>query len=151
MVVPPSVWECFLARDDDQIGMQELLAIPLAFETFSSEVRNTLSIIFIDNNGVLGGLIRGSCMAADLNQAIGNVWLDIARLQIGLHAVRVESKANIADGPTREFLALLGELGASFVPPKLPDWTMKLWNFPLSSLLHEFAHENNTQKQNKNK
>ena len=132
MIVPQSVWDCFLARNDDQIGMQELLAIPLAFETFASEVKDTLSTLFVDNNGVLGGLIRGSCMAADLNQAIGSLWLDIARLQIGLHAVRVESKANIADGPTREFLGLLGELGASFVPPKLPAWTMKLWNFPSS-------------------
>ena len=132
MIVPESVWECFLARNDDQIGMQELLAIPLAFETFSSLVEGTLSTIFIDNNGVLGGLIRGSCMAADLNQAIGNLWLDIARLQVGLHAVRVESKANIADGPTREFLSLLGELGASFVPPKLPRWCVELWDFPTS-------------------
>ena len=132
MIVPENVWNCFLARDDDQIGMQELLAIPLAFETFSSLVQGTLCTIFVDNNGVLGGLIRGSCMAADLNQAIGSVWLDIARLQIGLHAVRVESKANIADGPTREFLSLLGELGASFVPPKLPNWCQQLWNFPLS-------------------
>ena len=114
------------------MGVQELLAIPLAFETFSSLVEGTLSTIFVDNNGVLGGLIKGSCMAADLNQSIGNLWLDIARLQIGLHTVRVESKANIADGPTREFLGLLGELGASFVPPKLPDWCKKLWNFPAS-------------------
>ena len=132
MIVPESVWDCFLTRKDDQIGMQELLAIPLAFETFSSVVEGTLCTIFVDNNGVLGGLIKGSCMAADLNQSIGNLWLDIARLQIGLHAVRVESKANIADGPTREFLDLLGELGASFVPPKLPDWCKKLWNFPAS-------------------
>ena len=29
---------------------------------------------------------------------------------------------NIADGPTREFLSLLGELGASFVTPKLLNW-----------------------------
>ena len=79
---------------------------------------------------MLGGLIRGSCAAADLNQAIGQVWLDIADMQVGLHAVRVESKANIADGPTREFLSLLGELGAEFVPPQLPTWCAKLWNFP---------------------
>ena len=132
MIVPECVWDCFLARRDDQIGMQELLAIPLAFETFVSLVQGALCTIFVDNDGVLGGLIRGSCVATDLNQAIGNLWLDIARLQIGLHAVRVESKANIADGPTREFLSLLGELGASFVPPKLPSWCKQLWNFPLS-------------------
>ena len=132
MIVPANVWDCFLERSDDQIGMQELLAIPLAFETFESLVKGTLCTIFVDNNGVLGNLIKGSSIAADLNQAIGSLWLDIARLQIGLHAVRVESKANIADGPTRGFLSLLGELGASFVPPKLPSWCRQLWNFPLS-------------------
>ena len=133
MIVPEDVWECFLTRNDDQIGMQELLAIPLALETFSNEIEGSLCSLYIDNNGVLGGLIRGSSVAADLNQAIGHLWLDIARLQIGLFAVRVESAANIADGPTREFLSLLGELGASFVPPRLPKWCENVWRFPHDS------------------
>jgi len=130
MLVPPCVWDCFLVRQDNQIGMQELLAVPLALETFKFWLKGTLATIYIDNNGVLGGLIRGSCAAIDLNQAIGQLWLDIAELQVGLHAVRVESKANIADGPTREFLELLSELGATFVEPQLPAWCSDIWTFP---------------------
>ena len=74
--------------------------------------------------------MRGSSVAADLNQAIGFLWLDVAKANIGLHCERVESHANIADGPTREFLRLVEELGAQFVVPKLPVWCHKLWEFP---------------------
>ena len=39
MLVPQSVWDCFLVRHDNQIGMQELLAVPLALETFKLHVQ----------------------------------------------------------------------------------------------------------------
>ena len=93
---------------------------------------NILLTCYVDNNGVLGGLLRGSCAAADLNQAIGRIWLDIAKLQVGLYVVRVESRANIADGPTREYLDLLYELDAVFVEPKLPEWCKEMWAFPVA-------------------
>ena len=35
LTVPDAVWSQFLPRDDAQIGMQELLAIPLAYATFA--------------------------------------------------------------------------------------------------------------------
>ena len=132
MTVPENVWNTLLIRADDQIGMQELLAVPLGLETFSSVVAGTLLTVYIDNDGVLGGILRGSSVAADLNQAIGFLWLDIAKAGIGVHCERVESHANIADGPSREFLSLVEELGAVFVEPKLPTWCHRLWEFPVS-------------------
>ena len=130
MTVPKNVWDTLLIRADDQIGMQELLAVPLGLETFHDMVVGSLLTVYIDNDGVLGGILRGSSVAADLNQAIGFLWLDVAKAGVGLHCERVESHANIADGPTREFLRLVEELGAVFVEPRLPDWCHKLWEFP---------------------
>ena len=49
---------------------------------------------------------------------------------------RVESKANIADGPTRPDdvgCSLLRELGAAELPAYLPGWLANLW--------HPFAND----------
>ena len=110
--------------------MQELLAIPLALATFQAELADAVATFYVDNEGVLGGLIKGSCTAMDMNQAIGYVWLNVAELNLGLFGLRVESKANIADGPTREYLDFLDELGAQYRVPALPNWCYDLWEFP---------------------
>ena len=65
-----------------------------------------------------------------MNMCIGKLWLDIAASSLGLHVVRVESKANLADGPTRESLGQLEALNAHFVEPKLPKWVYDIWGWP---------------------
>ena len=84
----------------------------------------------MDNQGVVRSLVRGSSSAGDLNMAVGQVWLAIAAMGIGLFACRVESKANVADGPTRDDLALLESMNAQFRLPVLPSWVLDLWAFP---------------------
>ena len=125
-----TVWEQLLPRNDDQIGMQELLAIPLAFESFRDLMDDALWLLAVDNQGVLHALVSGRSAAADVNSAVGRIWLDMAKHRVALHVVRVESAANIADGPTRESTELLEELGAIWVPPRLPQWVTSLWDSP---------------------
>ena len=43
IVLPQSVWDSFLVRGDNQIGMQELLAIPLALSTFRNELSDAVA------------------------------------------------------------------------------------------------------------
>ena len=52
----------------------------------------------------------------------------LADCDTDLHAARVESASNIADGPTRDYFELLHVLGARFVEPRLPDWLHDVWN-----------------------
>ena len=59
---------------------------------------------------------------------IGKVWLRLADADCDLCVGRVESKANIADGPTRDYLFDLEALGAVFVSPSLPEWILDVWN-----------------------
>jgi len=59
---------------------------------------------------------------------IGKVWLHLADADCDLCVGRVESKANIADGPTRDYLFDLEALGAVFVSPSLPEWIQDVWN-----------------------
>ena len=128
MTVPDHVWEQFLPRKDDQIGMQELLAVPLLFSTFSHLVQRSLLLLAVDNQSVLHSLIQGRAGAADLNFAVGKHWLDIARLHVSMHVLRVESKANIADGASRGDYTLMEHLGATYVPPSLPQWCSAIWS-----------------------
>jgi len=63
-------------------------------------------------------------------------WLFIAKHQMHSVFYRVESKANIADGPTRPDelgCSLLSQLGAMEFPAYLPGWLLNLW--------HPFAND----------
>ena len=117
-------------RADDQIGMQELLAVPLALTSFVEVLKDSLVTAYIDNVGVLCALLRGGWSVADINQSVGHCWLDIARNRMGFHAARVESKANIADEPTRDDFTFVRSVRAVWVEPVLLAWCFSLWQFP---------------------
>lgn len=128
MVVPFCIWEQLLDRHDDQIGFQEFLAFALGYEAFG--IHDTLLISYIDNDGVLKAIIKGSARPPEVNLAIGKVWLDMATKHNALFAARVESKANVADGPSRDDLALINGLNAKYMTPILPSWAWDLWCWP---------------------
>ena len=86
-------------------------------------------LLAVDNQSVLGAMTSGRAGAGDLNTGVGKTWLEVAGQGISLHLVRVESKANVADGPSRDDLTFL-EMQAEFVAPVLPDWAKKLWKWP---------------------
>ena len=109
--------------------MQELMAIPLALSSFASLLNGSLVTFFIDNNGALCSLIKGSAGAADLNRAIGMIWQGFAKQHVGFYGARVESAANLADGPTRDEFAHLSALGARYMEPSLPEWAYHVWEF----------------------
>ena len=79
-------------------------------------------------------MVNGSATSGDINMITGKIWLRIASLRSALHIERVESAANVADGPTREFFVHLKTLGATEVEPRMPKWIESLWA-PLVSLV----------------
>ena len=133
MTVPDEIWVQFLPRNDEQIGMQEFLAVPLLFHTFQSIIEGSLLLLAVDNQGVLHSLVKGRSSAAYLNSGVGRHWMDVSRMRVSQHVVRVESASNIADGPSRDDTSLLQALGAVFVPPRLPPWCYQLWGNVLPS------------------
>ncbi len=84
----------------------------------------------MDNDGVLFSLAKGGGGGPESHMLVGDLWLDLAEAQVDLQVARVESKANVADGPARELLNYLVELGAQFVTPVLPPWVQDLWAGP---------------------
>ena len=77
-----------------QIGFQEMLAVVMVVETFADLLRGTLWSCFIDNNGVLMAVVKGSCKSPETNFAVAKLWLHMTVEEIGLQAWRVESKAS---------------------------------------------------------
>ena len=60
-------------------------------------------------------IIKGSARPPEVNLAIGKSLLDMAMLHNALFVARMESKANVADGPSRDCYNLVTKLRARFV------------------------------------
>ena len=125
---PEVIWDQLIDREDHQIGYQEFLGVLLGFESFG--LQNVLACVFIDNQGVLKSILKGSSRHPEMNMGIGKLWLEMACRQIACFAAHVESKANIADGPSRNDFTLLRNLNALHLPPKLPKWAAEVWKWP---------------------
>ena len=69
--VPDDLWGQLLPRGDHQIGWQELLAVMLALETFAGHLCGSLWLSFVDNEGSLGGLVKGSTGHPETNAHCG--------------------------------------------------------------------------------
>ena len=66
-------------------------------------------------------LKKGGGHNDECNMVIGKLWLQVADLDCDLQVARVESKANVADGPSRDDFSMLNSLGATFVEPMMPS------------------------------
>ena len=125
---PHAIWDQLIDRGDHQIGYQEFLAVLLGYASF--RLNDVLMFAFIDNQGVLRSILKGSSRHPEMNMGVGKFWLDMAQFQIACYVGRVESSANIADGPSRNEFELLTALSAVYVPPKLPEWAWQVWDWP---------------------
>jgi hypothetical protein len=126
---PQHIWDQLTPRDDSQTGFQELLGVVLLLGTFGTLLQGTLWVGFGDNDGVTHALARGGGHNEECNLVIGKCWLHISSLDTDLHAARVESHANIADGPSRDNFDGVNSLHAQFVEPAFPAWTHDVWDF----------------------
>ena len=130
MQTPTQLWELLLDRGDHQIQFQELLGILLVWGTFCHVLKGAAWLAFVDNNTVLHALLKGGGGGPESHMCVGRLWLELAKAGVSLHVGRVESAANIADGPTRDDLATLASLKAQWVPPLLPEWAADFWSGP---------------------
>ena len=119
--------ESLLPRGDKYIGLLELLAPVLAIGTWPEEFVDRIWSAWIDNQGVLHSLVKGSSLSVEMNAIVGNLWLHLARVGTDLFVERVESAANLGDGPSRNCLDDLRLLGAEYTEPRWPPWSSCIW------------------------
>jgi len=78
--------------------------------------------------------VKGYSPQVDSSSIIGEFWLLASKLRAHTYVDRVESKSNLADGPSRlDFKEIIASMGGTWTSPKLgtlgepttrpfPDW-----------------------------
>ena len=116
------VLEKFVKRKQ-YIGQLELYAALLAYTTFKDELRGRRAIHWIDNTSALASLIKGYSRVPDSAQIVHAFHSLALGLKCKVWIEYVNTKANIADEPSREEFKLLESLGSTakaIVFPELP-------------------------------
>ena len=131
LAVPLCIWQSLLHREDNQIGVQETLAVALALGTFPHFLPRSRIVCYVDNDGARASMMKGASHSPEINTLVGRMWLEMATLQASFFSARVETHANIADGPSRGDCSLMVRLGACWVAPALPRWAHDLWSWHL--------------------
>ena len=130
-VVPQKVRETLLPRGDNQIGLLELLGPILVLGTWFEWVSSSVWSSWIDNQGSLHNLLKGSSLSPEMNFLVGQFWLSLTAVQSSLFVERVESSSNVADGPTRHDVSHMERLGAKRVEPQWPHFIYRIWDAKL--------------------
>jgi len=125
--IPPVLWNQLLPRKDNQIQFAELAGVLLAWGTFRMQLHGNYWSTFQDNQAVERALLKASGGTPECNAAVGKFWQEMAVAAAAFTVWRVESHANIADGPSRQKFDELRQLGALQVPSVLPAWALDLW------------------------
>lgn len=116
LAVEPEILALWLPKQN-HMSQLELLAAPFAISTWKSKCSNRSILLFVDNNGAAANLVKGYSAQVDSAAIVGHFWLLAASLKLSVYIDRVESKSNIADGPSREEFELLKSLGARWISP----------------------------------
>ena len=128
--VPDWLWCQFLPCRGNQIGVQEALAVWLLVTDFKKLLGGALFTLYVDTDEFR---LHISKVPPIRLQYTPEGYLLVFRSREHLHPMisRVESTANLADGPTRPDdvgCSLLRELGAAELPAYLPGWLANLWH-----------------------
>jgi len=125
---PPDWLMCqFLERGDNNIGNLEAVAVVLGMATFADDLSRGDTLVYVDNQGVMFGFMNGVARAPETAAMVGEFWLKAAALEASIFFWRVETHANIADGPTRDSFTDVLKLGCVETQPVWPKFLRDLW------------------------
>ena len=106
---------------ENYMGQLEILAGPAALTTWGASLRGQQVIHFVDNDSAAANLVRGYSPKVDSSALVGEYWLTAAKFGIDIYIDRVESKSNLADGPSRFDWSSLKLYNARHVQAELPS------------------------------
>ena len=139
MEPPSSLMDTFLSRGDKQIMTLEVLSIALGLfglivrvvwgsellgpgvSSFAADLQGRDIVIWSDNTAAEAATRRGSTRQFDQNCLVHALWKRFVQLNVGVWVMRVPTKDNIADDPSREDYELLWRIGAARVEAMLED------------------------------
>ena len=107
------------------MGQLEILACPVALTTWSSLLVDCRCIHFVDNDSASACLVKGYSPKVDSCELVGLYWLSASTSRVDTYIDRVESKSNLADGPSRFDDTILIQLKSKPVQPQIPQAVME--------------------------
>lgn len=128
-VVPPAVVSSWLPKKS-YMGQLEIFAGPVALATWASQLRHRDVLHFVDNDAAAACLVKGYSPKLDSSALVGEHWSHAADAAVNLYIDRVESKSNIADGPSRQDFALMETLRARPCSPVVSLGHVSPCSFP---------------------
>lgn len=100
--------------------LAELFAGPMAVDALPEAFAGREFVHFVDNNGVLGSIVKGYSSVDDSLKVVCHYWLRAPANRICSYVDRVDSPANIAEDPsTLNVKGAMACLGAQYCPPCL--------------------------------
>jgi hypothetical protein len=93
------------------IHQAELLPALLAVSTWAARMQGRRIILFVDNDGARGSLIKGSSTSLPSALIVGQFWSEAAAAEMYIWVDRVPSASNPADGPSRHEVQWLRDNG----------------------------------------
>ena len=94
----------------------------MAIIGFCPEMLREADIVhYIDNKPALSCIIKGFSKQDDLCSLTGKLWYEAGKLMSNYRAEYVESKLNLADGPSRDDMSFVESIGATEIPLRFPE------------------------------
>lgn len=129
--VPSSTVDRWITKQS-YMGQLELLACPFSLSTWKTRLASRSVLLFVDNDSAASNLVKGYSPRLDSAAIVGSFWLEAASLRLQVYIDRVESKSNLADGPSRFDFKTLNSLAAKWAAPNLhslsaPSTDPSLW------------------------
>ena len=100
--------------------VQEAIAVFLGLFLWLAWLEGAVTVVYVDNEGVRYSLISGTSRCKEVARMVAIMWHEASIQRLGLFFRRVETKANLADGPTREDFPYFEDLQARWHVPTMP-------------------------------
>ena len=118
----------FPQKEDNQSWVQEAMAVFLGLFSWFEWLEGAAITVYVDNEGARYALISGTSRCKEVALMVARMWHEAATRRWELLFGRIETKANLADGPTRDDFSYLENLGPEWQEPMMPIWVNHFWN-----------------------
>ena len=135
-VVPGRVRRMLQKRRTQIVAFEILAAVVGILSLCPERLRGMKVVHFIDSVAALGSIIKGFSRQEDLALVVGRLWFEASELMLNYTAQFVPTHLNLADGPSRDDVALLTRMGAR----ELHDWSFPHFGGGLGDWMASLEH-----------
>ena len=121
--IPARVRRLLLKRKTNIVAYELLIAVASLVSFCPELVQNSEVVHYVDSKPAISNIIKGASPKPDLNWIAGRLWFECGALMAHYRVEYVKSCCNLADGPSRNDVALLLKLGFTEVPFRFPSFT----------------------------